>query len=51
LSHKIDKKYCNYVKKAQDKMGKKFDVKLFHEKVLESSVMPLVLLEKKIELN
>ncbi|MFT7335740.1 MAG: hypothetical protein ACI9M1_001662, partial [Porticoccaceae bacterium] len=36
-------------KKAQDKMGDKFDIKKFHEKVLESGVMPLALLEKKID--
>jgi uncharacterized protein (DUF885 family) len=34
--------------KAQDKMGAKFDIKVFHQKVLESGVMPLALLEKKI---
>ena len=35
-------------KKAEAKMGTKFDIKKFHEKVLESGVMPLALLEKKI---
>jgi uncharacterized protein (DUF885 family) len=35
--------------RAQDKMGAKFDIKKFHEKVLESGVMPLALLEKKID--
>jgi uncharacterized protein (DUF885 family) len=34
-------------KKAETKMGAKFDIKKFHEKVLESGVMPLVL-EMKI---
>jgi uncharacterized protein (DUF885 family) len=29
-------------------MKDKFDVKVFHQKVLESGVMPLALLEKKI---
>ena len=29
-------------------MGAKFDIKKFHEKVLESGVMPLALLEQKI---
>jgi uncharacterized protein (DUF885 family) len=29
-------------------MGAKFDIKKFHEKVLESGVMPLALLEMKI---
>jgi uncharacterized protein (DUF885 family) len=35
-------------KKAETKMGTKFDIKKFHEKVLESGVMPLALLEMKI---
>ena len=35
-------------KKAEAKMGAKFDIKKFHQKVLESGVMPLALLEKKI---
>jgi uncharacterized protein (DUF885 family) len=49
LSYKIGQlKILELRKKAQDKMGTKFDVKLFHEKVLESGVMPLALLEKKI---
>ena len=30
-------------------MGDKFDIKIFHQKVLESGVMPLALLEKKID--
>ena len=34
--------------KAQDKMKDKFDIKVFHQKVLESGVMPLALLENKI---
>jgi uncharacterized protein (DUF885 family) len=29
-------------------MYSKFDIKKFHEKVLESGVLPLALLEKKI---
>ena len=29
-------------------MDSKFDIKKFHEKVLESGVLPLALLEKKI---
>ena len=29
-------------------MGTKFDIKKFHEKVIESGVLPLALLEKKI---
>jgi uncharacterized protein (DUF885 family) len=49
LSYKIGQlKILELRKKAQDKMGAKFDIKVFHEKVLESGVMPLALLEKKI---
>jgi uncharacterized protein (DUF885 family) len=49
LSYKIGQlKIMDLRKKAQDKMGAKFDIKKFHEKVLESGVMPLALLEKKI---
>jgi uncharacterized protein (DUF885 family) len=49
LSYKIGQlKIMELRKKAQDKMGSKFDIKKFHEKVLESGVMPLALLEKKI---
>ncbi|MFT7335417.1 MAG: hypothetical protein ACI9M1_001323, partial [Porticoccaceae bacterium] len=49
LSYKIGQlKILELRKKAQDKMGDKFDIKKFHEKVLESGVMPLALLEKKI---
>ena len=49
LSYKIGQlKIIELRKKAEAKMGKIFDVKKFHEKVLESGVMPLALLEKKI---
>ena len=49
LSYKIGQlKIMELRKKAQDKMGAKFDIKKFHEKVLESGVMPLALLENKI---
>ncbi|SHM05490.1 DUF885 domain-containing protein [Flavobacterium xinjiangense] len=49
LSYKIGQlKIMELRKKAQDKMGSKFDIKKFHEKVLESGVMPLALLENKI---
>ncbi len=34
--------------KARTEMKDKFDIKVFHQKVLESGVMPLALLEKKI---
>ena len=49
LSYKIGQlKIMELREKAQDKMGSKFDIKKFHEKVLESGVMPLALLENKI---
>ncbi len=49
LSYKIGQlKISQLRKKAESKMGDKFDIKMFHEKVLESGVMPLALLEKKI---
>lgn len=49
LSYKIGQlKIMELRKKAAAKMGTKFDIKKFHEKVLESGVMPLALLEKKI---
>ncbi len=49
LSYKIGQlKIIELRKKAQTKMGKNFDVKIFHQKVLESGVMPLALLEEKI---
>jgi uncharacterized protein (DUF885 family) len=35
-------------KKAQEQLKDKFDIKVFHQKVLESGVMPLALLENKI---
>ena len=50
LSYKIGQlKIMELRKKAEAKMGKNFDIKKFHEKVLESGVMPLALLEKKID--
>ncbi len=49
LSYKIGQlKILELRQKAQDKMKDKFDIKVFHQKVLESGVMPLALLEKKI---
>ncbi|MBP4142932.1 DUF885 domain-containing protein [Flavobacterium sp. P4023] len=49
LSYKIGQlKIIELRKKAEAKMGKNFDIKKFHEKVLESGVMPLALLENKI---
>ena len=50
LSYKIGQlKITELRKKAETKMGKNFGIKKFHEKVLESGVMPLALLEKKID--
>ena len=50
LSYKIGQlKIIELRKRAQEKMGDKFDIKKFHEKVLESGVMPLALLENKID--
>ncbi|MGH2665741.1 DUF885 domain-containing protein [Flavobacterium sp.] len=49
LSYKIGQmKILELRQKAKDKMQDKFDIKVFHQKVLESGVMPLALLEKKI---
>ena len=49
LGYKIGQlKILELRKKAETKMSKNFDIKVFHEKVLESGVMPLALLEKKI---
>ncbi|MGO4822537.1 MULTISPECIES: DUF885 domain-containing protein [unclassified Flavobacterium] len=50
LSYKIGQlKIMELRKRAQSKMGSNFDIKKFHEKILESGVMPLALLEKKID--
>ncbi len=49
LSYKIGQmKIMELRQKAQTEMKDKFDIKVFHQKVLESGVMPLALLEKKI---
>ena len=49
LSYKIGQlKILELRHKAETKLGKRFDIKQFHQKVLESGVMPLALLEKKI---
>lgn len=49
LSYKIGQlKIIELRKKAQKELKDKFDIKVFHQKVLESGVMPLALLEKKI---
>ena len=50
LSYKIGQlKILELRQKAQEKMKDKFDIKVFHQKILESGVMPLALLEKKID--
>ena len=49
LSYKIGQlKILELRHKAETKLGKRFDIKQFHQKVLESGVMPLALLEKNI---
>lgn len=49
LSYKIGQlKIMELRHTAEQKMGKNFDIKVFHQKVLESGVMPLALLEQKI---
>jgi len=50
LSYKIGQmKILELRKKAQTELAAKFDVKKFHQIVLESGVMPLALLEKKVD--
>ena len=50
LSYKIGQlKIIELRKRAETKMGKNFDIRVFHQKVLESGVMPLALLESKID--
>jgi uncharacterized protein (DUF885 family) len=50
LSYKIGQlKIMELRKKAQEELKDKFDIKIFHQKVLESGVLPLALLEKKID--
>ncbi|MEW5676883.1 DUF885 domain-containing protein [Flavobacterium enshiense] len=49
LSYKIGQlKIIELRQKAQQQMKTKFDIKVFHQKVLESGCMPLALLESKI---
>ena len=49
LSYKLGQlKIIELRQKAQREMKNKFDIKIFHQKILESGVMPLELLEKKI---
>lgn len=50
LSYKIGQlKIIELRHKAETQMGSKFDIRKFHEIVLESGTMPLALLEKKID--
>lgn len=50
LSYKMGQlKILELRKRAQDKMKDKFDIKVFHQKVLGSGVLPLALLEKNID--
>ena len=50
LSYKIGQlKIIELRHKAAKELGSKFDIRKFHAKVLESGVMPLALLEKKID--
>ena len=50
LSYKIGQlKIIELRHKAEKELGSKFDIRKFHAKVLESGVMPLALLEKKID--
>lgn len=50
LSYKIGQlKIIELRKRAEAKLGSKFDIREFHAKVLESGVMPLALLEEKID--
>lgn len=49
-SYKIGQlKIIELRKKAQTALGNKFDIREFHAKILESGVMPLALLERKID--
>ncbi len=49
LSYKIGQlKIIELRKKAETELGSKFDIKKYHQIVLESGVMPLALLEKKV---
>jgi uncharacterized protein (DUF885 family) len=50
LSYKMGQlKILELRQKAQEKLKDKFDIKVFHQKVLESGVLPLALLEQKID--
>ncbi len=50
LSYKIGQlKILEWRKKAKNKLGDKFDIKQFHNQLLEYGCIPLSLLEKKID--
>ena len=50
LSYKIGQlKILQLRSKAEISLGNKFDIKMFHEKILESGCIPLKLLEEKID--
>jgi uncharacterized protein (DUF885 family) len=50
LSYKIGQlKIMELRKRASEKLGDQFDIKTFHNKVLESGCLPLAILELKIE--
>jgi len=50
LSYKIGQlKIIELRKKAEKELGNSFDIRQFHAKVLESGVLPLDLLERKID--
>ncbi len=50
LSYKIGQlKIIELRKRAETRLGNRFDIRAFHAQVLESGVMPLALLEKKVD--
>ena len=50
LSYKIGQlKIRELRSRAENKLGAKFDIKIFHERILESGCIPLKLLEEKID--
>ena len=50
LSYKIGQlKIISLREKAEEKMGDHFDIRVFHQKILESGALPLSILEEKID--
>ena len=50
LSYKIGQLKIRELRtRAEAKLGNQFDIKIFHEKILESGCIPLKLLEEKID--